>query len=121
MLVLQDWNGKTIHIENYTWDAGIDCFKCELKDVDVGLIAEAVKGGRDSSWVSTSPSPSHPHNVDITIYEDNPLVGGQDAFKFKCFTWETWDAEGYNVKITGRVWGEPNTWKGYEDYVRHPN
>ena len=116
MLVLQDWNYKKIHIPNYTWDAGIDCFKCELKDVDIVLIAEAVKGGRDSSWVSTSPS--NVHSVDIMIYEDNPLVGGQDAFKFKCFTWETWDAEGYNVKITGRVWGEPNTWKGYEDYVR---
>ena len=118
MLVLQDWNGKTIHVEDYdyTWLAAEKHFECELRNVCVGPIAEAVKGER-RSWVSTSPAASHPHNVDITIYEDNPLTGNT-AIKIQCFVYETWDAEGDNVKITGYVWGAPNTWKGYEDYVR---
>ncbi len=121
MLTLSDWNGRTIEVPDYTWDAGVDAgvdvFKCELRDVDIGLIAEAVKGGGD--WMSTSPAGSHPHNVDITVCEDQPLVGNT-LIPFKCCTWEVWDVEGYNVKIQFQVWGEPNTWKGYEDYVRHP-
>lgn len=45
MLTLRDWNGKEIQVSDYTWDAGIENFKCELRDVDIGLVAEAVKGG----------------------------------------------------------------------------
>ncbi len=111
---------QTIHVKDYdyTWLAAEKHFECELRDVDVGLIAEAVKGGRGSSWVSTSPADSHPHNVDITIYKNDPLTGNT-AIKIQCFTWETWDSEGDNVKITGYVWGAPHTWKGYEDYIKH--
>lgn len=112
MLILRDWCGKEIQVPEYTWDAGLIDFKCELKDVDIGLITEAVKGG--GSWISTSPSATHPHNVDIEICDS--FTG--KIIHFKCFVWESWDAKGNSVKITGRYWGEPNTWKGYKDYVR---
>ena len=44
--------------------------------------------------------------VKICDDEDDPLRGNM-KIEFKCFTWETWDSSGYNVKISGRYWGDP--------------
>ena len=114
MLVLRSSNGHEYKIEKYTWDAGppkvsswhngrkVGDFKCTLKDVDVGLVAEAIKGG--GSWWSTDGG-GCPHAVGIFITEDvMTAVGGffEHTFEFKHFRYETWDHVGYDIKITGQ-------------------
>ena len=114
MLTLYSSNGHHYSIQNYDWDASsskvsdhhngrkVGDFKCTLKDVDVGLVAEAVKGG--GSWWSTDPNGGCPYAVGIRITEDMlNNTGGYDnqTIIFENFRWETWDSEGYTVFITG--------------------
>lgn len=114
MLTLHSSNGHEYAIEKYEWDAGppkvsdwhngrkVGDFKCKLFDVDVGLVAEAVKGG--GSWWSTDGG-GCPHAVSIVITEDMfTSIGGfaEQTIRFECFRYETWDHQGYNITITGQ-------------------
>jgi hypothetical protein len=114
MLTLQSSNGHNYEIEKYEWDAGepkvsswhngrkVGDFKCTFKDVDIGLVAEAIKGG--GSWWSTDGG-GCPHAVRIIITEDMLTSTGdvtEQTITFDHFRYETWDHKGYDVEITGQ-------------------
>ncbi len=115
MLTLYSSNGHSYGIEKYDWDAGpaevsdhangrkVGDFKCTLKDVDVGLVAEAIKGG--GSWWTTDPNGGCPYAVGIRIEENMFTATGDydnQTIIFENFRWETWNHEGYNITITGQ-------------------
>lgn len=114
MLILRSGNGYEYRIEKYKWDAGpakpddycngreVGTFKCTLIDVDVGLVAEAVKGG--GSWWSTDGG-GCPYSVCIEITEDmltaTATAIGEQTITFEHVRYYTWDHKGYDVIIEG--------------------
>lgn len=99
---------NTVVCTNYTWDAGIEDFKCMIRGADVDDVWEIVKQYTRCSRMPTphisTDEPSSPYSCDIIIVEDDPL-GREMVIEFKRFNWETWDDEDGTIKLTGRYRG----------------
>lgn len=118
MLIFSDASGLTVSVVDYTWDVGVEDFKCEIRSLSeeqvisvweivshVTRLPGSVGDNMNTHHTSTS-DPDEPYSCDIKLTCELDNRGGCSAvYTFLRFNWETWDDEDGTIKMTGRYRG----------------